>query len=534
MSGPPGEEYRVRARIEGRSRRGRWVALLVAAIVVAGWIGITANAPRTATTPRGTTGQPSGPDLGADATLPPVVELVQPAEPMGRIPVLIGGLGWLDPARGTVERAALPDGAQWLFALADGGTACLCFDVATDTGGADLHLDRFDRAGTLTFAESVPGWLPPGDVPVLEDAILEPDGSGVIAAAAVPASGVWHLRVLDLPFGESSQGATSESDLDLAALGDPLRLQLRIAVSPDGARLRISVRQLASAPAEQPSLGLAWIARRESGTWGPPQPFRQSDQPGLVVCAAAAWATATDYVSICQAATANERGQLPTFVEIDRGDGRFELKDVGESAFQEATGWLVDGTHGVVYGWAAMSHQLYRIDVPTGQLTRRSFFRSDGPPGSLRGAGAEATAPPAGVAPVLWQPVGSAAQPFAGPLVGSPDGTLLYAMGLEFPSGTVGFGGPSSSGIWVFDAASLAIVAHWQPAITYESIGLAAGGHLLVGVGSASAEEQSVFGNHGPELAVHLTSDGSLIAIDRQLILQLGGMPFLLPAGPGP
>jgi hypothetical protein len=252
-----------------------------------------------------------------------------------------------------------------------------------------------------------------------------------------------------------------------------------------------------------------------------------------LACGDAAWATNTDFVSLCLSLTPDDNGMLPSFLEIDRGDGLDDI-ELGEIAFQEPTGWLVDATNGIVYGWAAMSHQLLRVDVATGDVTRRPLFRVDGPSGSLLGAGVEATPPPPGTTPVLWQPTGRASQAVTRPLVGSPDGSLLYAFGLEFLTGAVGGGGPAPTGIWVFDAATLAIVGHWQPAITYESIGLAAGGHLLVGVGSASAEEQSIFGNHGTQLAVQLTTDGSIIAIDRQLVLQLGGDPFLLPAGPGP
>ncbi|HXI46788.1 MAG TPA: hypothetical protein VNH13_10840, partial [Candidatus Acidoferrales bacterium] len=461
------------------------------------------------------------------------VEVRQPDEPMGVIPVIVGGLGWLDPARGTLQRAALSELGQWLFALPEGGTACACFDVAND-GGSSLHLYLFDRTGTLHGARTVPDWTPPGTAEVIEDAVLEPDGSGVIAAVAVQGPDTWRLKLADLAFGSSDVDATTTANLDLASFPDQRRLTMGLALSPDGNHLRITVRQFAGGFGEPSSVALAWVAERESGTWTAP---RAVTHPGFggrtLACGDAAWATNTDYVSLCLSPTPDDNGMLPSFLEIDRGD-RLDDVELGEIAFQEPNGWLVDASHGVVYGWAAMSHQLLRVDVASGVLNRRSVVLVDGPTGSRRNAGPEATAPPPGQAPVLWQPTSVASQPATRPLVGSPDGTLLYAYGLEFATGAVGGGGPASTGVWVFDAATLAIVGHWQPAITYESIGLAAGGHLLVGVGSASTEERSVFGNHGPALAVHLTTDGSVIAIDRQLVLQLGGDPFLLPAGPGP
>ncbi|HXI46257.1 MAG TPA: hypothetical protein VNH13_08140, partial [Candidatus Acidoferrales bacterium] len=160
MSGRPGEEYRVRARIEARSGRRRWLLLLVAAVVVAGWIGITANAPKFAATPRDTARATSPPDGIVVPTEPPLVEIRQPDEPMGVIPVIVGGLGWLDPARGTLQGATLPELGQWLFALPEGGTAFVCFDVAAD-GGSSLHLYLFDRTGTLLGARTVSDWTPP-------------------------------------------------------------------------------------------------------------------------------------------------------------------------------------------------------------------------------------------------------------------------------------------------------------------------------------------------------------------------------------
>jgi hypothetical protein len=102
---------------------------------------------------------------------------------------------------------------------------------------------------------------------------------------------------------------------------------------------------------------------------------------------------------------------------------------------------------------------------------------------------------------------------------------LLYATGLTGPGG-------DSTGVWVFDAQSLALVAHWPSLAAYRSLGLTNDGRYLIAIGGEGAAELDTFGQHGSELAIHDVADGSAVVILRQLELQFGGTPALLPAGP--
>jgi hypothetical protein len=91
-----------------------------------------------------------------------------------------------------------------------------------------------------------------------------------------------------------------------------------------------------------------------------------------------------------------------------------------------------------------------------------------------------------------------------------------------------------STGIWAFDADSLAIVGHWAPAADYIALGITADGGTLIGVGHPPGEEVDQFGNHGPLVVFHDARDGSVLSVIRGLTLRAGGDPFpLAPALPG-
>jgi hypothetical protein len=65
----------------------------------------------------------------------------------------------------------------------------------------------------------------------------------------------------------------------------------------------------------------------------------------------------------------------------------------------------------------------------------------------------------------------------------------------------------------------------------YDALGLIGDGRYLVAVGNPGGDELDLFGNHGRELAVIDTRDGSIVAIQRRLVLRLGGSPTVLPPG---
>src|SRR2546423_7409120 len=127
MTGRPDEGYQVAARIEARSsRRGQLLAVLAAALVLT-WVGVTL-ADRVSGDSPGRSGDAGPPGSGLVAggsveptsspggplpAYPPAVEIFRPTAPLGRLPVVLGGLGWLDPANGTFDRALGLGLGQW-------------------------------------------------------------------------------------------------------------------------------------------------------------------------------------------------------------------------------------------------------------------------------------------------------------------------------------------------------------------------------------------------------------------------------------
>jgi hypothetical protein len=434
-----------------------------------------------------------------------------------------------------VQRTQGTDLRQFRFAMPDGGVACVCLEAGTGGSGPALRLDRYVSIGELTSVRTIDDWLPNGLVTGLEDAVLSPDGSEAVVASLVALDGGWGLRVQRIPFDATVPVVEREAPVDLATNADPNRLEVRAALAPDGSRLRVSVLQAADDAAGLPSLELGWDVAWDGSAWGQIQgvPSLATRDAQPATCQARAWVTPTVFFEGCLANKVQDDGSQELFARIDDGTGAANDIGLGFVPFLDPVGWLVDGTHGVLYGWTSMSHQLYRIQLP-GKLTLRVMGTGAlaGHPG-LADVPPEASVPPASPRRVQWQPTGSASEPLTTPLVGSSDGLLLYAAGLAFPTGPDAVGTGVSTGIWTFDAGSLALDAHWPAAAAYDDVGLTPDGRYLIALGGPNADELGRFGNHGPELVIHDPVDGSIVVILRSLVAAYGGIPGMLPAGPG-
>ena len=113
--------------------------------------------------------------------------------------------------------------------------------------------------------------------------------------------------------------------------------------------------------------------------------------------------------------------------------------------------------------------------------------------------------------------------------MGSPDGSILYAVGLERSLAASESATILPTGIWAFDAASMAVVGHWPPLATYTSIGETADGSFLIAIGTALPDEAAEFGSEGTELAYLGRSDGSPVLLVRHVDTSLGWPPELEP-----
>jgi hypothetical protein len=538
MTGRPEDGYRVASRIEGRSSwRGRFLAVVLGMTVI-GWAGVTladrlggGGPHRSAAPASGETGRATGratgpPSLAPGQTFPSAVEIRRPDAAGGDVPVDLDGLAWLNVQYMFLDGRLSQDQMQWPFALAD-GSACVCLGHGLDGRTAVLYLYRYDLAGHVVSNRSEP-WPEADLASGLVDAILDPSGNAAIVGSISQATHGWNLTLARIPFDSSQAVQSSVSPIEIAELGDSAQVVMRLTSAPDGSVLRVDLTRLADDPRTE--WHGAWLVPVADGRFGPavPTPAAPSDVP-FTQCRGQAWATPTIFVELCY--TPRDDGRFDVFANLQDREGVTRAIALGPVQLDDPLGWLVDGTHGVVYAWTSFTHGIFRIDAATRELSLRLLAGVDGngAPMIPTVTPEPALPPQPGASPdgsqAAWQPTIGASQSIESPLVGSPDGRLLYAAGLSIGQN----GGAASTGIWVFDSASLALVDHWPAVVSYRAIGLDPSGTYLIGTGEPSAEEIAAFGNHGEELAVLDRGDGSVIAILRDLDLRLGGVPVLLP-----
>ena len=126
-------------------------------------------------------------------------------------------------------------------------------------------------------------------------------------------------------------------------------------------------------------------------------------------------------------------------------------------------GPLVDPGRRAVFVWETLRHTLIRVGVDDSQIDEssvpESMLAGDLTPG--RG----------------W--------PGAEPaLVASTDGRRLYALGFRSSGGEMG----TSTGVWVFDADTLALLDHWEPRALLTSLAVSTDGRFVYAAGASGID----------------------------------------------
>ena len=166
-----------------------------------------------------------------------------------------------------------------------------------------------------------------------------------------------------------------------------------------------------------------------------------------------------------------------------------------------------------LYVWNPISVTLARIDLATGNV--------DTTTGSTASAGGDSGDPFAGLAALgrglgEWLAPSAAAKVFVDPaLVASPDGTRLYALGVDFANQR----SPGSRGVYAFDAATLGEVGHWPPTADFASITVSSDGRFLYAAASAGSDAAGHVSSNRASITVFDTSNGSV----RLIAGDLGG-----------
>jgi hypothetical protein len=544
MTRRPEEGYQVRSRLQARpSVRGRIAAALVG-IAVIGWAAATLTSERPVTSDA--TGPPTPrislrPGETARPTIPPAIE-VRPGAPVLLLPLVLRGqsapglgdrasLAWLAPGLGTIRSEPDPSWAQWLFFRDNGSVRCICIEPAGNSQGSGvLHVMDWDAGGGALRDWFVDWAVPDRDAPALFDAALDPRGEGVTLATATHAVGGWTVRVDRVESGQVVARAAVGTILD-SDVGESRISEVRVWISPDGghARVRLGTTRNHLIQPEGPAASFTWLVPIVEGAPGKADaiPAAEDDRDGAQ-CGKEGWATATDFVTLCFAFD-SDAGQPSTTIDVQSLDGsasRQVIPAVVSFGFEPA-GWLMDATASILYLYDGLSTRIFRVEVPSLEVTERELPR----PAAGGGFDPEAARPEPEPVDTLWQSGAPASSLWSSSIVGSPDGSLLYVAGNPPPS--VEFESQfSSTGIWVLDAATLAVVDHWQPEAEYLWLGLTPDGRYVMAFGSPSSAEIQAHGNYGPLLTFHDAASGAAVLIIRSVVTQLGSEPYFPLQGP--
>jgi hypothetical protein len=537
MSGRPEDGYRVRVRLEsGGGRRSGGPALAVVALVVVGLVVFGSRLADLAAVDSSPllTASPGAPQPTFEAPPPvetPLVEIGSGIPPRSPLPMRTGGLDWLDPATGVVSSAEDGTSTDWLFELPGGGVLSAYLEGGSSSPARSaLHLRVYGAHGGTIRDIVVRTWEQAVN-DVMLDIALDPDAGTVLVASATWTEAGWILQLerLGYEFGavpfQRDLGIVTHEELQAATLYPP-----RISMSPDGSRVRV---RITTQPHEEPRPGPAlvertWIVPLSEEDFGEPREVADAfPGPDPAFCPAEGWATATDYVWLCQTPAIDESQLIEVFLRVEHGNGSAEQVSLGQHPPDTGMGWQVDGRAGIVYGWSSGDRHLYRYDVAHDSLTQRAIDSCEAPIEQL----SEASLPPRSAAPTLWSPITRASDIWQSPLAGSADGTQLFAMSI--PSGFVGASPAACEqvGVWVFDAATLAIVGAWAPLGYVTQIALTPDGEMVV-VGSLDPETRFGQPIARSVVAFYAVDGGGLAEVIRGVVDPFGANPFFLPLGP--
>ena len=187
--------------------------------------------------------------------------------------------------------------------------------------------------------------------------------------------------------------------------------------------------------------------------------------------------------------------------EIDRADvGQF----TGYGAFAARPDHRL-------FMWDPQSHRLTSYDLRTGSTHTVKAPDAAVTSGPLDVVGAVARAVGSWIAPpatakILLQPA----------MVVSPDGTRLYAIGIEATAAELG----GSAGVYAFDISGdePVLTGHWPPNADYISLALSADGAFAYAAGAAGVDVQGVQSPYvQSSITVFDTTDGSIRLIAGEL-----------------
>jgi hypothetical protein len=435
-----------------------------------------------------------------------------PAAPLADLLIEDGSIRWLRlGGAGLTSDPLSQPGDDLLLPGIWGSTVCLCWQPSGTEAGdprslqlirRDSDLTERSRSTVLRLRGLDLARRPNGPTQIALEP--SPDGQYVYMARAIRSPTQWqvNLSVIDLAT------ATVVDSKDLIAGPRVDRSRVRIVeppvlrIAPDGRHALVSSgvgRATTSGPA--PIARQAWIIEFDGAMIGSAKSADAVSQPLPAPsgrpCSWIAFATASIIAAGCGDPT-SESGTAFRIVRFDLSG-----RDLGPPAqdvpFVGQDPPLLDVGRGIAYSWDPVSHSLLAVDLVNGGSRRSTLapFARDNAAEIVREGARPAQRPS-----TTWtdgQSTTAPAEPRT--LVGSPDGTLLFAIG----SGSRLSG---SSGIWVFDARTLSVLEHWPALAAYESITTFEDGRWLAAAGRPGMTASGGPADWGASVTIHDTDTG--------------------------
>jgi hypothetical protein len=473
------------------------------------------------------------------ATPLPDVTLADGPRPADPLPVHVSAFRVIDPATGELSQMTnLRVDRDAIFAAPGGRWTCVCLDRLSQAHGEtvkvtvrtlDRNLTERMRNEVATYrSEATP---PAQDFGVRVEIERSPDGRFAYLAVAERRIDHWllHVDTVDLAVGALVQSFDLGSAVAPAAVApepsasiDPGMMidsylggpSIRLAPSGREAVVTGLVETYDPTKNESSSERFGWFVdvAADGASTGPATPMSAAWNEAMTMCSWLTWLTDDELVAQCWQAFRGAPGSTVNIRSFDRA-----AAITADVAVKVSPDWgigepLFDRANGTAWMWDPHGHVLHRVDLRTGAADRID-------PDPDAPAPVPFVPPPTGETPEWVSALLPGQLWFGSPLAFGPGGTRIYAVGFSQDpnTGEVTVWPGGSSGIWVFDAASFALVDHWPAAAAYASVALSPDGRWLTAAGQAGIDVDGNPAGWSASVTIHDTTDG-------RVAIQLGSL----------
>lgn len=546
----PDHGYRVGARIgAGDAGRARLAGAIAAGIVLAG-LAFATFGPLLPPVPELPVA--SAPSRFIPTPLP-AIAVFRPPGPTRSLPVYAGGLRWLDPVSGRTSGDIYTAPRGGLFVDTEGRALCVCLEIpwSEDRIIDRVTLGRYssdgDELARVTLYELETTKRGAYGEPIQIEPAIAPDGRYLWIARAVRDARAWKIGLDRIDLASLEVDASLELDpIQTPAPGDDTLLvspgdgwithqksavRLGLRVSPDGSRLSVLL-SVSSDPRLDPRLPAYQLERivvasdLAAGTL--PEVAVPVHDATLDPCDSewSGWATNRQFITICS--RPDGAGVQPLVRIESPADGTRDVA-VGPPVGTQESAWLLDTQRGVLYRWSSLAHVFSRLEVRTRSVSTLAIDPVQARTGQL------APWPDASTGAPVWASL-AGADPIRRPatMVGSPDGTVIYALGYRSVADRLRDDRIASTGIWVLDTGRPAVVTRWAPTALYNEIGFTPGWEQLVTVARSGSDATGGPTDWSTSLRFHDPRNGDVIEVLGNVVESRGFDPAIIaPNAPG-